>query len=125
MSASPGAPILVVDDDADIREIMTVALESSGYPVISAADGVDCLEQLRATAARPRLILLDLMMPRMDGWQVCAALSRDPQLAEVPVVVLTGNVRANPEGLCAAGFLRKPFDLPALLDVVRRHLPPA
>jgi two-component system response regulator CpxR len=124
MSASPAAPILVVDDDADIREIMTVALESSGYPVISAADGIECLEMLRRRG-RPRLILLDLMMPRMDGWAVCAALAADPQLAGVPVVVLTGNSRATPAGLCAAGFLRKPFDLPALLEVVRRYLPPS
>jgi CheY-like chemotaxis protein len=114
--------ILVVDDDDDVREIMTMALESSGYAVICAADGVQCIELLRAHPV-PRLILLDLMMPRMDGWQVCAHLEREPALAEVPVVVLTGNVRATVAGLKVAGFLRKPFDLATLLGVVRRHCP--
>ncbi len=116
------APILVVDDDDDIREIMTLALEASGYPVLAAADGVHCMELLGASPP-PRLILLDLMMPRMDGWQVCAALARQPALAAVPVVVLTGNVRANLTGLDVAGFLRKPFDLATLLGMVRRHCP--
>jgi CheY-like chemotaxis protein len=115
-------PILVVDDDDDVREVMTMALENSGYKVINAADGAQCLEIL-GRVPRPCLILLDLMMPRMDGWQVCAELERRPELSEVPVVVLTGNVRATVTGLKVAGFLRKPFDLATLLGVVRRHCP--
>jgi CheY-like chemotaxis protein len=114
--------ILVVDDDEDIREVMSAALEQLGYRVISAADGLECLEALRRE--RPGLILLDLMMPRMDGWAVCGALAADPALSTIPVVALTGDMRATAEGLAVQALLRKPFDLATLITYVERYCTP-
>jgi CheY-like chemotaxis protein len=112
--------VMVVDDDLDIREAIAITLELHGYTVLTAADGVECLERLRAGAA-PDLVLLDLMMPRMNGWETCAELANDAALAHLPVVVLTGNVRVAHEELCAAAFLRKPIELDTLVETVEAH----
>ncbi len=113
--------ILVVEDDADVRETLVLVLESEGFAVREARDGREALEVMRA-GFRPDLILLDLMMPVMNGWEFRAEMKRDPELAAIPVVFVSA-LEPAPEratALDAAGFLHKPFDLAALLRTVQR-----
>jgi CheY-like chemotaxis protein len=118
------ASIMIVEDDADVRETMAQVLESEGHRVTTARDGTDALEAF-ARGERPELIVLDLMMPGMNGWDLRAALRRDPELASVPVIV----VSAIPPGserlgeLDAVEILHKPFELDTLLAAVDRALP--
>ena len=119
-SSSPS--VMVVDDDPDILEVTRFVLENAGYRVATAANGADALASLRGRE-KPGLILLDLMMPVMNGWQFRAEQMRDPELASVPVVVITGAgnaaARAAPAGV--AGLLEKPVDLDTLLSAVGRY----
>jgi two-component system, chemotaxis family, chemotaxis protein CheY len=108
--------VLVVDDDESIRETLQMALELDGYATAFAGNGEEALLWLRKNPA-PRLILLDLMMPGMDGWQMFEHLCNDEQLARIPVVVITAFGR----DLGTVGklpILKKPFDLQELLRVV-------
>ncbi len=118
-SSSPS--VMVIDDDPDILEVTRFVLENAGYRVATAANGADALASLRE--AKPGLILLDLMMPVMNGWEFRAEQTRDPELAAVPVVVITGAgnaaARAAPAGV--AGLLEKPVDLDTLLSAVGRY----
>jgi CheY-like chemotaxis protein len=111
--------VLIVDDDEAIRETLQLVLEMERYPTAVASDGRDALAGLRAHPS-PRLILLDLMMPTMDGWEVLGELRRDDRLARVPVVVITAFCR----DLGAAAelpILRKPVELGELLGAIERH----
>ncbi|HEX9288501.1 MAG TPA: response regulator [Anaeromyxobacteraceae bacterium] len=120
MTAAATRSVLVVDDDPDICEVIQTVLEVHGYRVLTARDGVDALEQLRA-GERPSMIILDLMMPRMNGLQFRDEQTRDPALRAIPVLVLTGDGRADAKA-AALGVegLRKPVELATLLDAVRR-----
>jgi CheY-like chemotaxis protein len=110
--------ILVVDDDPDIRDTLQLILSEEGYPVCTATNGNDALHWLRS--ATPRLILLDLMMPDMDGRQLLRVFEAHPSLAAIPVVVITAStVVATPPG--AAGILQKPILLDQLLETVERY----
>ncbi len=111
--------ILVIDDDSDVREIVTFVLAADGHEVRCAADGVAALEELRR-GGRPSLILVDMMMPRLDGEGFMRALRRDPLLAEIPVVILTAHTGAREKAaaLGAAGCLVKPVELSDLLATV-------
>ncbi|MGK4006986.1 response regulator [Sorangium sp. So ce1036] len=113
--------ILIVEDDLDIRSILSQLLLFEGYDVEEAADGAEALALLRKSRP-PALILLDLMMPVMDGWQLRAELQRDPKLASVPVVIVSADVRAEQEAsrLRVAGLLKKPLQIEPLLELVRR-----
>jgi CheY-like chemotaxis protein len=84
--------ILIVDDDADTREGLSLAIEAAGYSVHTARDGIEALKMLRHY--RPDVILLDLVMPTMDGWTFRMQQLRDPELADIPVVVLAGRHEA-------------------------------
>jgi CheY-like chemotaxis protein len=112
--------VLVVDDDPDIRETMLFVLENAGYQVTTAANGAEALALLRAQAS-PCLILLDLMMPVMNGWQFLLEQTRDPRLADIPVVVISGAgaqvLRVNG----VAGALQKPVELDEVLSTVRTY----
>jgi DNA-binding response OmpR family regulator len=112
------ARVLVVEDERDIREAVEAVLVDEGYEVVGACDGADALQKLHA--CHPGLVLLDLMMPRMDGWQFRAAQQRDPEVSGIPVVVLSA-LGYVPE-LDAADYLPKPFDLERLVTCVRRHV---
>jgi two-component system response regulator MprA len=118
---SPGDRILVVDDDDDIREVMQELLSAEGFQVEVAKDGIDALGKLEA-ATSPPLILLDMMMPRMDGEAFLKTLRGKPALASASVVVISGNAAAREKAgnLQAAGCLVKPFELDELLGLVRR-----
>lgn len=121
---SPGEPsgtVLVVDDDQDIREIVSEVLSLRGYDVAVATDGRQALQWL-AGGGRACIILLDLMMPDMNGWEFREAQLRDPELADIPVVVLSGvgNPPAYAEALAADQILPKPVDLTGLTEAVAR-----
>jgi CheY-like chemotaxis protein len=115
------ADVLIVDDDRDIREALAELLELEGYRTSTAADGADALAQLRGAARPPRLILLDLMMPRMGGAEFLAERRHDPALAAIPVAVLTAARTEVVPVDAAAPLLLKPIDLPALFALVARH----
>jgi CheY-like chemotaxis protein len=119
-----GSPVLVVDDDPDIRDTLRDVIEAEGHPVVCAADGEEALREL-ARGLRPSLVVLDLMMPRLSGWDVLAAIRADRALADLPVAVISASgCRAAPPG--ATWFLQKPIDLDTLLAVVadpRTRLP--
>ncbi len=112
--------VLVVDDEPMVRETLGQVLKDEGYVVDLAVDGESALARVRA--ARPDAILLDLMMPGMNGWEFRAAQLADPALADIPVVVLSGDgtVAAKAGTMNAAGFLRKPVELATLLETVSR-----
>jgi CheY-like chemotaxis protein len=108
--------IVLVEDDEGIRETMAALLEDEGYRVVQASNGEEGLARIRETAD-PCLVLLDLWMPVMNGWQMLEALRRDAALRHVPVVVISaaGDLPP-PEG--ATAFLRKPIRLETLLESV-------
>lgn len=108
--------VLLVEDDEDIRESIAELLRRRGYDVVTAADGHDALSVL-ARGDRPCIVLLDLVMPRMDGWTFLDRVHADPANAEIPVVIVSahGGTHA-PAG--TAGVLRKPFELDDLFRVV-------
>ena len=118
-----GRTILVVDDDIDIRDAMCLVLQHSGYRTVAAANGAEALRAL-GDGDSIGLILLDMMMPVMDGWGFRNAQVEGPAFARIPVVVLTGDGRASAkaEAIGAVGYLRKPLDLDDLLAVVARHI---
>ncbi len=122
MDGTPRGEILVIDDDEAIRQALVDTLEDEGYPVFAVADGQAALDRLRR-GARPSLILLDLMMPVMDGWRFADELRKDPELARIPVVVLTadGRVRDKARELAADGWIAKPVELEELLEVVGKY----
>jgi len=111
--------VLVVEDDPDIRDIVQDLLESEGYDVIPASHGKQALEFLWGVkkTAKPDLVILDMMMPLVDGRQVLEAMQADPELASIPVLVISAVVREKPAG--AAAFLRKPVSLEKLFETVR------
>ncbi|WP_242333447.1 MULTISPECIES: response regulator transcription factor [Anaeromyxobacter] len=109
--------VLVVDDESDIREAVAEVLADEGYVVHGAGDGAEALRKARAV--HPNIVLLDLMMPGMNGWEFRAAQKGDPELSDIPVVVLSALGRV--AGMDAAGFIQKPFDLDELLDAVREY----
>jgi CheY-like chemotaxis protein len=109
--------VLVVDDDDDLRATLCEALESEGYRAAAAADGAQALAYLRAFP-RPCVILLDLMMPNMNGWQFRAEQMRDPQLAEICTVVMTANANVQGAPIQADHFLWKPVGLNQILEAI-------
>jgi CheY-like chemotaxis protein len=112
----------VVEDDEEIRDLIQDVLEEQGYDVVPAGNGMQALDYLRAPhEARPALIILDLMMPLVTGWQVLQEMRSDPALADLPVVVLTAVDRDRPRGVAA--LLRKPFNMVSLVDTIRSFAP--
>jgi two-component system response regulator MprA len=117
--------LLVIDDDHDILLSLQDVLEAEGYRVITACSGREGLEYLR-TGLRPDLILLDLMMPGVSGWAFRSRQLADPELASIPVVVVSGQGLSAREvaTLRVAGYLPKPVDLDVLLSTVERFTSP-
>ena len=125
MPVSPPYPVLIVEDDADLREMMAQLLTLEGYHTETVANGREALKYLHE-APRPDVILLDLMMPIMDGWEFRKRQQDDPALADVPVIVLTAldQAQARASDLNGVDFLKKPLDFDRLLELVRRHCRP-
>jgi len=116
--------ILVVDDEPSILETIKFHLEISDYDVISAVDGMEALKLARD--GKPDLILLDLMLPKIDGYKVCKMLKMDRRYKNIPIVMLTAKAGSVDEVAGyqsgADGYVKKPFDLEALSSVVEEML---
>lgn len=111
--------VLVVEDDEGIREALVDLLGTEGFEVTSAVNGADALGKLRDVQRQhPDVILLDLMMPVMDGWAFRAEQRNDPALSEIPVVVITASRQADVATLAPKAFLKKPIDFDELLRVI-------
>lgn len=114
-------PVLIVEDDPELREMMAQMLELEGFAPEVACDGLEAWQRLHTTGPRPHVILLDMMMPRMDGWTFCEEQSHDPAIADIPVVVLSAAPPERLEQVPAAAVLQKPFEYEELLATVRAH----
>lgn len=114
--------VMIVEDDFAIRDALTQILEDEGYVVVGAANGKEAIEHLR-NHVQPCLILLDLMMPVMNGWQFRQEQQQDPTLAPIPVVVISADsgVPQKAAAINAVGYLKKPVTLDGLLDTVERY----
>jgi CheY-like chemotaxis protein len=116
--------ILIIEDDPDITDSLRDALEGEGYSVATAHNGRDGIHSLQRQGRHPCMVLLDLMMPVMNGWQFLEAKGKEEGLAPIPVVVVSAyadkaaSVRSE-----TAGFVAKPIDLTQLLEVVHRLCP--
>jgi CheY-like chemotaxis protein len=114
--------VLIIEDDRDSRDMLCTWLQQHGYGTITAADGREGLEKLESAPADLSLILLDLMMPGMTGWQFRASQRADRRFRKVPIVVMTAhpNPAGEAEWLDPEEVLLKPIDLQAVLNVVSR-----
>jgi CheY-like chemotaxis protein len=113
-------PVLIVEDDADLRDMMAQLLSLEGLNAATVANGREALEYLHE-AGRPDVILLDLMMPVMDGWEFRRRQQADPSLSSVPVIVLSALDPARAADVNANAFLKKPLDFDRLLALVRSY----
>jgi DNA-binding response OmpR family regulator len=123
-SAGHPLSVLVVDDDANIRRLIVVALKREGYAFFEAPNGRDALDVMRSE--HPDVVVLDLMMPVLSGWDVLRERAADAELQKIPVIVVSANrdpevANAVTSGICA--FLPKPFDINALSALVRTCIP--
>ncbi|OEU50722.1 MAG: histidine kinase [Desulfobulbaceae bacterium S3730MH12] len=121
--------ILVVDDDTDLVEALAMKLESENFEVAKAYDGIEGLEKVKAE--RPALIILDVMMPRKDGYQLCDELKNDEEYKEIPIILLTAVADAvsstnythmGGKTTLADDFIPKPIDLDKLMEIVKDTL---
>jgi DNA-binding response OmpR family regulator len=126
MSGKNCGPILVVDDDPDILEIVSLVLEGNGFRVVTARGGAEALRLLGTGDEAPGLILLDLMMPGIDGGQVLATM-REQKRSTANVVVLScaGDAAARAAGLGGVEYIPKPIDLDRLVHLAARFCEPS
>jgi CheY-like chemotaxis protein len=118
--------VLIVEDDMDVRELMDVLLTTHGFETMTAANGREALQQMRAR--RPCVVLLDLMMPIMDGWKFRDLQRQDPRLADIPIVVLATLSDAKTAAIkmdALAGFAKPLESLDRLVELVGAHCPHA
>jgi len=114
--------ILVVDDERDVREVVKTTLQENGYQVVEATDGVEAYADA-AVAGKPDLIVLDLMLPKLNGFEVLEKLKENPQTSYIPVVILTARGQAQDETRAlrsgATDYMTKPWSADELADRVR------
>jgi CheY-like chemotaxis protein len=119
-------PILLVENDAEIRFVISELLADEGYTVVQAADGGQALSYLQNAQELPCVIILDLMMPLMNGWDFLQVRQHDPVLAPIPIVVVSAaRGHATAAALGVQERLAKPIDLDSLLATVQRYCPSA
>ena len=122
--ASGKTRILIVDDEADLVSVLRIGLEIEGFEVISASDGEDGLRKAREE--RPDLVVLDLMLPKLDGYRVCRALKFDERYRGLPIVILSARSGEQDRRLAfdmgADAFVSKPYDMAALVKLIRARL---
>jgi CheY-like chemotaxis protein len=117
-----GRPVLVVDDNDEVRVGLKALLESAGFPVADVPGGREALRAIRSGDVCPSLVLLDLMMPFFDGWDVLTELNSDTDLAAIPVIVLSAHPLATlATNAGAVAVLAKPMDPEMLIRVVDQH----
>jgi len=117
--------ILVVDDEPDILTTVGQMLEMTGYEVIRAPDGKECLRILNETSTNPDLIVLDIMMPEVSGWDVAAKIKENPKWSSIPIVFLTAKgdtMSVGMGGMASVDYIVKPFDVKDLLDRIQKIL---
>lgn len=116
--------IFIVEDDADVRESLIMLLEAEGYDVGSAEDGLDAFNQLSVMQVLPHLIILDWMMPRMDGAQFYQKKKDFPHIEQIPLILLTadGRVQEKSELIKASVGLAKPIEVDTLLSAIEKHI---
>lgn len=114
--------IMIAEDDLDLREMLSDYLRDCGYAPVTAGNGQEAWDYLRHCGT-PHLLILDLMMPGMNGWELRKQMLSDPALARIPVVVMTGvaNAEAAAEEVKADAWLAKPFRMTALRDLLARY----
>jgi CheY-like chemotaxis protein len=112
------ATVLLVEDENELRDIVGDLLEHDGYEVIPASNGKQAIEFLHNARKLPSVIVLDLMMPIVSGWECLAAIRNEERLASIPVLVVTAARHDRPDGVTA--LLKKPFSIADLLQEVRR-----
>jgi CheY-like chemotaxis protein len=118
-----GKRVLIVEDDGDLREVLSQVLQEEGYSVEEAMHGLQALDRLRDGSGLPCVILLDLTMPIMNGWQFRSEQTQDPELRGIPVVVLSAgaNLADEVSALGVQEYIRKPVQLGQLLKTVERY----
>ena len=120
-----GAKVMVIDDSNTIRRSAEIFLLKAGCEVILAEDGFDALAKI--ADHQPEVIFVDVMMPRLDGYQTCALIKKNPRLREIPVIMLSSKDglfdRARGRLVGSDEYLTKPFSKDTLLEAVRRHRP--
>ena len=118
--------VLVVEDDPGVRESICEVLADSGYAPMIAGNGREALDRLHASPSKPCIILLDIMMPVMDGREFRREQQSDPELADIPVVILSAhaNVEDAAKAMHVSEALRKPVQLDALMNVIGRFCKP-
>jgi DNA-binding response OmpR family regulator len=117
--------IMVVDDEPDILATVGQMLEMSGYDVIRAIDGKECIKKLNESAITPDLILLDIMMPEISGWDVAAKIKENPRWSSIPIVFLTAKgdtMSIGLGGMAAEDYIVKPFDIKDLVIRIQKIL---
>jgi len=127
VTTTPAGNVLIVEDDPDVREMLSTLLSTEGFHAVAAEDGLEALHLLRAVRHRapevPCLVLLDLKMPRLGGDEFRRAQLGDPTVASVPVAVMSGAVdlEQRAQDLGAVATVAKPINIDRLMDVVRRY----
>ena len=115
--------ILIIDDEEDVVRVLTIRLEALGYKVISAADGLAGLEKVRSE--KPDLALLDIMLPKLDGYKVCRMIKFDENLKNIPIIMLTAKAadldRNLGRDVGANEYLTKPFDPDKLVALIQKY----
>jgi DNA-binding response OmpR family regulator len=117
--------IMVVDDEPDILSTVGQMLELNGYEVIKASDGKDCLNKLYKSSINPDLIVLDIMMPDVSGWDLAAKLKENTKFKDIPIVFLTAKgdpMSVSMGGLTAMDYIIKPFDVKDLIVRIKKIL---
>ena len=117
--------IMVVDDEPDILLTVGQMLEMSGFEIIRAKDGNECINKLHESQSNPDLILLDIMMPNVSGWDVAARIKENPKWKNIPIVFLTAKgdtMSIGMGGLAAEDYIVKPFDVKDLVLRVKKIL---
>jgi DNA-binding response OmpR family regulator len=120
---APRKTVMLVDDDDDMRDVLAALLEERHYDVVQAANGAEALRLLASGEAGCHIILLDLMMPVMNGWDFRRRQKEKQEWASIPVVLMSsgGQIAFGTDGLDAAAYVPKPVDLADLIETVQRH----
>ena len=118
--------ILLVDDAHELVQLMRLRLEAAGYAVVPVYDGQQALDHVRQAGPRPDLIILDLMLPKLNGYEVCTMLKQDTRYQQIPIILFTAKAQAKDEQLgleCGANaYVRKPFRADELLEKIHTLL---